>query len=93
MLEGFKRSYQSFVRISAIYFGKGSKQSEGRLGRMPVTSFRTPYDLVIVPSTSSVWDRAENAEFPVLAHPLMTRANQVVSAVEERIFGLVKPAE
>lgn len=62
------------------------QQSEYRLGKMPVSSFRTPFDLVIVPTTSSVWQRAENLEFPVIAHPLMTGSNQVVTAVEERLF-------
>ncbi len=94
------------THIAWLYGGEGARQmrpgseflarlqqSEHRLGKMPVTSFRTPYDLVILPATSSIWERAENAEFPVLAHPLMTRSNAVVSAVEERIFGLVKPTE
>jgi len=63
------------------------QQTENRLGRMPVTSFRTPFDLVIVPATNSVWERAENAEFPVIMHPLMTCTIEVVSAVEERLLG------
>ncbi len=94
------------THIAWLYGGEGARQmrpgseflarlqqSEHRLGKMPVTSFRTPYDLVILPATSSVWERAENAEFPVLAHPLMTRSDQVVTAVEERILGQLKPKE
>jgi triacylglycerol lipase len=67
------------------------EQTENRLGKMPVSSFRTPYDLIIVPSTSSVWQRAENAEFAVLAHPLMTRSAAVVAAVEARLFRRAQP--
>lgn len=87
------------TKTAYFYGGEGARQmrpgseflarlshSEGRLGTMPVTSFRTPFDLVIIPSTSSIWERAENAEFPVIAHPLLTRANQVVDAVEERLI-------
>ncbi len=94
------------TQIAYLYGGEGARQmrpgseflsrlqrSESRLGRMPVSSFRTPFDLVILPATSSVWERAENAEFPVIAHPLMTRADAVVSAVEERLFAQRKAAE
>lgn len=94
------------TQIAYLYGGEGARQmrpgseflarlqkSESRLGKMPVSSFRTPFDLIILPTTSSVWERAENAEFPVIAHPLMTRSDAVVSAVEERLFGLHKVAE
>jgi triacylglycerol lipase len=94
------------TNIAWLYGGEGARQmrpgseflarlqqSENRLGKMPVSSFRTPYDLVILPATNSVWERAENAEFPVIAHPLMTRSNEVVSAVEQRLFGPLKRTE
>lgn len=87
------------TNVAFLYGGEGARQmrpgsqflarlqqTEGRLGKMPVTSFRTPYDFVVLPTTSSVWQRAENAEFPVIAHTLMTRSDQVVTAVEERLF-------
>jgi len=92
------------TKVAYLYGGEGARQmrpgseflarlqqTENRLGNMPVTSFRTPFDLIIVPTTSSVWERAENAEFPVIAHPLMTRSDQVVSAVEERLFEPTAP--
>ncbi len=56
-----------------------------RLGKIPVTSYRTPMDLMILPPKSSVWDRAENLEFPVLAHPFMLTSNRVISDIEQRL--------
>ncbi len=59
--------------------------SQGKLGDMPVTSYRTPMDLIILPASSSVWDRAENLEYPVLLHPLMLTSNPVLNDVERRL--------
>jgi triacylglycerol lipase len=61
------------------------RRTEDRLGKMPVTSYRTPMDLVILPPTSSVWDRAENLEFPVILHPFMLNSNAVLTDVERRL--------
>lgn len=59
--------------------------SDDALGKMEVTSYRTPMDLVILPPTSSVWDRAENLEYPVILHPLMVSSNMVMSDIERRL--------
>lgn len=67
------------------HFLAGLQQTEGRLGKMPVTSYRTPLDLVILPPSSSVWDRADNLEFPILLHPFMLNSNAVLSDVEQRL--------
>ena len=67
-------------------FLAGLQQTENRLGKMPITSYRTPMDLVILPPTSSVWDRAENLEYPVILHPLMLNSNAVLSDVERRLM-------
>ena len=67
-------------------FLRGLKKTEYRLGRMPVTSYRTPMDLVIVPPTSSIWDRAENLEFHVVMHPLMLNSGPVLSDIERRLL-------
>ena len=61
-------------------------KSEYRLGSMPVISYRTPMDLVIRPPTSSIWQRAENLEFPVILHPLMLSSNAVLSDIERRLM-------
>jgi triacylglycerol lipase len=67
-------------------FLAGLEQSQSRLGAMPVVSYRTPMDLIILPPVSSVWERAENLEFPVLLHPLMLTSNAVISDVERRLL-------
>lgn len=59
--------------------------SQGKLGEMPVVSYHTPLDLVILPADSSVWDRAENLSIPVLLHPLMLRSHCVLSDIERRL--------
>lgn len=73
-------------------FLKTLDRSEDRLGKIPIVSYRSPYDLVILPHDSCVWKRAENIEVPVLAHPLMTRAAPVVDDIERRITTSLKPA-
>jgi triacylglycerol lipase len=63
-------------------------ESESKLGKMPVISYRTPMDLIILPSESSIWDRAENLEFPVLLHPLMLSSRPVLRDIERRLADL-----
>ena len=60
-------------------------QTQGNLGKMPVTSYRTPLDLVILPPTSSIWDRAANLEYPVIMHPMMLTSNRVLADIEQRL--------
>lgn len=59
--------------------------TESRLGTMPVVSCRTPLDLIILPTSSSVWNRAENLEYTVLFHPLMVSSGSVISDLAERL--------
>ena len=61
-------------------------RTQNRLGKMPLTSYRTRLDLIILPSTSSIWNRAVNLEFPVLLHPLMLRSKAVVADIERRLL-------
>lgn len=67
-------------------FLKDLETSTHRLGRMPVASYRTRMDLVIVPPTSSVWSRADNVEYPVALHPLMLASPRVVADIERRLI-------
>ena len=62
------------------------KETEGNLGKMPVVSYRTPMDLMILPADSSIWDRAENIEMPVAAHPLMLQSERVIADIERRLI-------
>lgn len=61
------------------------RKSESRLGRIPVVSYHTPLDLVIVPANSSVWERAENVSFNVALHPLMLYSERVLGDIERRL--------
>lgn len=64
----------------------GLDDTEKHLGGIPVVSYRTPMDLIILPATSSVWDRAENVEVPVALHPLMLQSEKVISDIERRLL-------
>ena len=61
------------------------RRSQDRLGKMPVASYRTPMDLVILPPASSIWDGAENYQFPVVLHPLMLTSRPVLEDIERRL--------
>ncbi|MCX6878468.1 MAG: lipase [Verrucomicrobia bacterium] len=60
--------------------------SEARLGEIPLVSYRTPMDLVILPSASSIWERAENLAYPVMLHPLMLSSDRVIADIERRLM-------
>jgi triacylglycerol lipase len=66
-------------------FLKGLEASESRLGDIPVVSYRTPMDLIILPTESSVWKRAENHSHPVILHPLMLHSKPVLDDIEKRM--------
>ena len=81
--------------ISYLYFGKGARDmhpdspflkklnaTEGNLGKLPIVSYRTKADIVIVPSRSSIWDRAQNIAVSCPLHQMMTAA----PAVREDMF-------
>jgi triacylglycerol lipase len=60
--------------------------TDSQLGAMPVASYRTPMDLIILPASNSVWERAENLQFPVLLHPLMLNDRRVLDDIERRLL-------
>jgi triacylglycerol lipase len=62
------------------------QQTEHRLGKIPVSSYRTRMDLVILPPSSSIWERAENLEFPVILHPLLLSSEAVITDIESRLM-------
>lgn len=67
-------------------FLRNLEAGEDRLGGMPVVSYRTPLDLIILPASSSVWKRAENVSHPALLHPFMLLSPTVLGDVERRIM-------
>lgn len=58
--------------------------TEDTLGDMPIVSYRTPLDLIILPAASSIWDRAENRSHTVALHPLMLHTRSVLDDIERR---------
>lgn len=58
--------------------------TEDTLGDIPIVSYRTPMDLIILPTDSSVWDRAENRSYNVALHPMMLHTNAVLDDIEKR---------
>lgn len=73
------------MRIGSPFLAELEK-TESRLGNMPVVSYRTPKDLVILPPESSIWDRAENIEVNVPIHPLMLQSKKVLDDIERRLL-------
>ena len=86
------------TNVAYAYPGKGARQmrpgspflkdleaTEDRLGDIPVVSYRTPMDLIILPTESSVWKRAENYSHPVILHPLMLYSKPVLDDIEKRM--------
>lgn len=62
------------------------QETEATLAKVQLVSYRTPMDLMILPATSSVWERAVNLDFPVLLHPLMLSDEDVLGDVERRVL-------
>jgi triacylglycerol lipase len=60
-------------------------RSEQRLANIDLVSFRTRFDLIIVPSASSVWPLAENREHPAWIHRGMLTHPRVLREIEERL--------
>ncbi len=87
--------------MAHLFYGEGARQmrrgsgllqhlaaTEDRLGAIPVVSYRTPADLIILPSRSSEWDRAENITVPCPLHPMMTASPKVRRDILTRLEGL-----
>jgi triacylglycerol lipase len=86
------------TKVAHAYPTKGTQQmrpgseflqklqaSEDNLKNIPIVSYRTPFDLIIVPTDSSLWDRAENLKYNVSLHPLMLHSKPVLDDIEKRL--------
>lgn len=78
------------TRTAALHPGEGTRQmrpgseflthlkrTEAILGSMPAIAYRTPMDLVIVPTKNAKWDRAENVLIRCPLHGLMSDSERV----------------
>ena len=61
------------------------ESSQHRLKDMALYSYRTPYDLMILPSKSSHWVRAENHVCHTLLHHLMVKNKSVTNMILQSI--------
>lgn len=64
-------------------FLTGLKETEDRLRGIPLHSYYTPMDLIILPYTSSEWGMAHNRVVRAPAHPLVLFAPPVVRHIVE----------
>jgi triacylglycerol lipase len=61
-------------------------------GEVDVYSFYTPFDLMVMPSCSSILDHAHNRPFTVWLHPLMINHRRVIEAVAQTLMDDPTPA-
>jgi triacylglycerol lipase len=66
-------------------FLKQMKDDESVLSSLNLYSYWTPFDLSIVPSTSSYWDIAENKVFYSPLHPLMLFNTNVIKEITRKL--------
>jgi triacylglycerol lipase len=65
-------------------FLQGLQQSASRLQNLRCYSYWTPFDLMILPASSSVWDQAENIKINSLCHPLLVRNHRVIADIQAK---------
>jgi len=78
------------TRTAALHPGDGTRDmrpgsellthlanTEDRLGDLPIITYRTPMDLVIVPTKNAHWDRAENIIIRCPLHAMMSDSDRV----------------
>ncbi|MEY3395109.1 MAG: hypothetical protein RL346_1345 [Verrucomicrobiota bacterium] len=86
------------TQVAYVYPSKGARQmrpgsefldqlraTEKNLAEIPIVSYRTPLDLIILPTRSSVWERAENRSHVVALHPMMLHTKSVLDDIEKRL--------
>lgn len=61
------------------------ENSVDQLQGMPCYSYWTPFDLMILPATSSVWERAENIKVNSLCHPFMVKNSWIIKDILEKV--------
>jgi triacylglycerol lipase len=88
--------------LAYLYPGQGAKEmrpgsdflrrlkgSGDLLADTPVYSYRTPFDLMIIPSSSSQWEIAENIRTMCPIHPRMVNDRLVFERIVQSFRGLM----
>jgi triacylglycerol lipase len=73
------------MRPGSEFLGK-LQSSQHTLKDIPIVSYRTPLDLIILPTDSSVWEIAENRSHLVALHPMMLHTKSVLDDIEKRFI-------
>ena len=92
-------------RLAHFYVSKGAvemrpgsdflqklKAGESRLAKISLYAYRTPFDLMILPSTSSHWEAAQNHVTKAVAHRLMLRDRFVCNHIKQSLLNLASNA-
>jgi len=79
----------SQMRAGSAFLGQ-LEQGAGLLEGIELYSYWTPFDLVVLPPTSSVWDRAENIRILAPCHPCMLWSHALRQDIAARM-GLGSP--
>ncbi len=66
-------------------FLQNLQATEPKLGSLPVVSYWTPMDLIILPAHSSVWNRADNIKTHSPLHPLMVTSRSGLHDISRRL--------
>ncbi len=87
--------------LAYFYLGKGTRQlrpnseflnelrlEEDKYDGIPVFSYWTPFDLMIIPATSSIWPIAENKRFYSVLHILMLFNRGLIDTISRTIVEL-----
>lgn len=62
-------------------FLRSLAQGAERLQGLACYSYWTPFDLMILPPTSSIWEAAENIKVKALCHPFMLTNDRVIADI------------
>jgi len=66
-------------------FIRALEQNAGCLREVLCYSYWTPFDLMILPATSSIWANAENIKIKSLCHPLMVKNDRVIADIIDKV--------
>jgi triacylglycerol lipase len=65
-------------------FIKKLEQTSAYLQGLTCYSYWTPFDLMILPATSSIWENAKNIKVFSFCHPLMVKNNRIIADILEK---------
>jgi len=66
-------------------FIRSLEQSSACLQGLACYSYWTPFDLMILPATSSIWEKAENIKIHSPCHPFMVKNNKLIADILAKV--------